>query len=207
MLQPIKQILDSQRIVLASTSPRRKEILTNLGLKFEVCPSLYDEKNLDPSNYPSPSAFVVDTAFRKVEEVARRLGNSNNSSTPDLIIGADTVVSLEGIIFGKPDNEDTAFKMLKQLSGRHHEVYTGVTLMYQQKTVKFFDSTKVYFSSMSDETIQKYIETGEPLDKAGGYGIQGPGGSLIEKIDGDFYTVMGLPLHKLCRHILELYNS
>ncbi|XP_049963937.1 dTTP/UTP pyrophosphatase [Schistocerca serialis cubense] len=204
MLEPIKHVLNSQRIVLASTSPRRQEILSSIGLNFEICGSRYEE-NLDPSQFPDPSHFVLETAYNKVMEVVDRL--KTDSRPPDLIIGADTVVSLDGKIFGKPKTKENAFQTLEKLSGRPHTVYTGIILVKKDKVVKFCESTKVYFGHLTPEIISGYVKTGEPMDKAGGYGIQGLGGSLIEKIEGDYYTVMGLPLHSLCKHILSLYKD
>ncbi|KAJ9595956.1 hypothetical protein L9F63_012849, partial [Diploptera punctata] len=192
MLEPVKHILQSQRIVLASGSPRREEILRGVGLKFEVCPSLYEE-DLDPANYKNHGDFVVDTATNKVKEVAERLA----SDAPDLIIGADTMVSMDGKVYGKPKTEEKAITMLRELSGRAHTVFTGVVLHAGGHVVKFSESTKVFMAPLSEQVIQAYVNTGEPLDKAGAYGIQGVGGSLIEKIEGDYFNVMGMPLHSV----------
>ncbi|XP_067002322.1 probable bifunctional dTTP/UTP pyrophosphatase/methyltransferase protein isoform X2 [Anabrus simplex] len=183
-------------------------LLSNLangceGLAFEVCTSLYEE-DLDPYQFDNPADYVVETAFNKVNEVSTRLQAQPNQ--PDLIIGADTAVVLDGKIFGKPNNKETAFHMLEQLSGRSHTVVTGVVLQSKTKTVKFHESTKVFFAPLTSKIIKAYIDTGEPMDKAGGYGIQGLGGSLVEKIEGDYFNVMGLPLHHLCKEILQLYE-
>ncbi|KAL1124491.1 hypothetical protein AAG570_001117 [Ranatra chinensis] len=204
MLEPIKHTLDFQRIVLASVSPRRSEILHNVGLRFEVMPSLFEE-NLDPKKYASHADFAVDTAYRKVLEVADRMANDINP--PDIIIGADTVVSMDGKIYGKPTNAKMAQKYLEELSGRQHTVHTGVVIKTPTATVKFHETCNVNMAYLSEDIIRGYIRTREPLDKAGGYGVQGYGGSLIERIEGDYYAVMGLPLHSLCKHLLWLYDD
>ncbi|KAK3930798.1 putative bifunctional dTTP/UTP pyrophosphatase/methyltransferase protein [Frankliniella fusca] len=203
MLEPVKHILSSKRIILASGSPRRRELLHNIGVKCEIIPSTFEE-NLDPKEY-TPDVFVTETAKFKVLEVAERL--SSDTRRPDIIIGCDTTVALGDTMLGKPTNKENAFEMLSMLSGKAHTVYTGVVLKTQSKTVSFCESTKVYFAKLSPEVIKGYIETGEPMDKAGGYGIQSIGGSLIEKIDGDYFTVMGLPLCSLSKHILQLLNE
>lgn len=203
MLEPVKHILSSKRIILASGSPRRRELLHNIGVKCEIIPSTFEE-NLDPKSF-TPDAFVTETAKFKVLEVAERL--SSDVRSPDLIIGCDTTVALGGTMLGKPSNKENAFEMLSMLSGKAHTVYTGVVLKTPSKTVSFCESTKVYFAKLSPEVIKSYIETGEPMDKAGGYGIQSIGGSLIEKIDGDYFTVMGLPLCSLSKHILQLLEE
>ncbi|KAK9510385.1 hypothetical protein O3M35_005181 [Rhynocoris fuscipes] len=204
MLEPIKHTLDFQRIVLASVSPRRSEILRNIGLHFEIVPSLFEE-DLDPKSFETNAEFAVETAYRKVLDVANRLSRDNNP--PDIIIGADTIVVLDGKIYGKPGNVKTAQKYLEQLSGRQHSVHTGVVIRTPNATVKFHETTLVTFAYLSENVISSYIKTKEPLDKAGGYGIQGLGASLIERIDGDFYNVMGLPLHSFCKHLLWLYED
>ncbi|XP_071452681.1 dTTP/UTP pyrophosphatase [Hetaerina americana] len=202
MLQVIKNILESKRIILASGSPRRKDILNQVRLKFEVITSSFEE-NLDPESYSHPYEFAIDTAYHKAKDVSNK--TSQDTRKPDLIIAMDTVVVCGGKMFGKPLDADRAFTMLKELSGTSHTVYTGVVCLTDVETVKFYESTEVHMAKVSDNIIKEYIRTGEPIDKAGGYGIQGIGGSLIEKIDGDYYNVMGLPLHRLCVHLLNLY--
>ncbi|XP_021914215.1 uncharacterized protein LOC110827144 isoform X2 [Zootermopsis nevadensis] len=204
MLEPVMQVLQSQRIILASSSPRRVEILKGVGLKFDVCPSLYEE-DLDPLKYRCHSEYVIDCASNKVQEVAQRLCAEGNK--PDIIIGADTVVSMDGKVYGKPKTEEKAVEMLKALRGHVHTVFTGVIVDTGTKIVKFSECTKVFMAPISEETIKAYVKTGEPLDKAGGYGIQGLGGSLIEKIEGDYFNVIGLPLHSLCKHLVEISNN
>lgn len=138
----------------------------------------------------------------KCLEVSERL--KNDEHPPDLIISGDTIVTLNGKVYGKPKKHDVAFEMLSELIGKSHVVYTGVVLKYNDQIVKFTESTKVTFGKATKEQIQGYVDTGEPLDKAGGYGIQGVGGCLIEKIEGDYFTVVGLPLYRLSVEICKL---
>ncbi|CAB0014394.1 unnamed protein product [Nesidiocoris tenuis] len=204
MLEPIRHSLDFQRIILASTSPRRSEVLRHLGLHFEILPSLFEE-NLNPKDFASPADYAVETAYRKVLDVAERVANDVNKA--DIIVGADTVVCLDGKLYEKPKDTAAAVKFLSELSGRQHTVYTGMVIKTPNATVKFSEKTLVTMAYLSDDVIQGYVRTREPMDKAGAYGIQGLGGTLIEKIDGDFYNVLGLPLHSFCKHLLWLYDD
>ncbi|XP_014251647.1 N-acetylserotonin O-methyltransferase-like protein isoform X2 [Cimex lectularius] len=204
MLEPIKHSLEFKRIVLASVSARRSEILRSVGLRFEIMPSLFPE-NLDPKNYPNLAEYAVETAYRKVLDVADRMKEDLNQ--PDIIIGADTVVTLDGKVYGKPKDSKTAQQYLEDLSGRQHVVHTGVVIKTPTATVKFHETAQVTMAFLTDEIISGYVRTREPLDKAGGYGIQGIGGSLIEKINGDYYTVLGLPLHSFCKHLLWIFDD
>lgn len=173
------------------------------GLKFQVIPSLYDETNLNPKNCRSSSDFVIRTAVSKVEEVSFRL--KQNLQGYDLLIGADTVVSENSKIYGKPKNKEDALNFLQSLNGKTHEVYTGVCIKTKKETVQFSEKTLVTFGQLPDIVIKSYVESGEVFGKAGAYGIQGKGGSLIEKIDGDYFNVVGLPLHRLCKTLLQIY--
>lgn len=198
-------LLASQRIVLASGSPRRKQILENIGLKFEVIPSGYEE-NLDKSLFKHPHEYVLETAKHKTLEVAERL--KNDKKAPDLVIGADTVVTMDGKIFEKPKDEDDAFQMLSGFSGRCHTVITGVILVSPKKgqgfdIKSFHEATEVEFDEVTPEVVRAYIATGEPMDKAGGYGIQAVGGTLVKGIKGDYFNVMGFPLHHFAKRLLE----
>lgn len=166
-----------------------------------MCPSLFEE-NLNPKDFDTFPEFVEATALGKALEVAERL--KNDAKSPDLIIAADTIVTLDGKIYGKPKKPDVALEMLTDLIGRTHEVFTGVVLKYNDEIVKFTESTQVTFGNATKDQIQAYVDTGEPMDKAGGYGIQGVGGCLIEKIDGDYFTVVGLPLYRLSIEICKL---
>ncbi|XP_046622240.1 dTTP/UTP pyrophosphatase [Neodiprion virginianus] len=203
MLEPTKQILQAGRIILASGSPRRKEIIENLGLKPEVVPSTYDE-NLDRAKYKSHGDYVKDLAYFKVIEVYDRL--KGDEVQPKLVIGADTIVTMGDVIYGKPTDSNDAIKILSILAGKTHTVYTGVCLKTDKEEVKFYEKTDVTFGDITQAQIEAYVKTGEPLDKAGGYGIQGFGGCLVEKINGDFFTVMGLPVYMLTKILNRLYN-
>ncbi|OWR40765.1 putative Maf protein [Danaus plexippus plexippus] len=204
MLQPVMHLLKHKNIILASGSPRRKELIENIGLKVALCPSLFEE-NLDPKAFDNFSDFVEETALHKVLEVEKRL--KENGNNPDVVIGADTMVTLDGKMFGKPTSEQEAYDMLKSLSGRSHTVYTGVVVKALDDVVKFTEKTDVVFGALDDEQIKGYIATGEPMDKAGGYGIQGVGGTFVEKINGDYFTVVGLPLYRLCSVLYELFKE
>ncbi len=185
----------STQIVLASGSPRRRELLEQIGLPFNIAPSAAEEK-ADPAL--SPFLTVQALSLLKAADVAA--GQSKQA----LVIGADTIVILDNQILTKPHNAAHAIEMLYQLSGRSHSVLTGLTVFRcsDGKSVSVTEETKVYFKELSTDEIESYVKTGEPLDKAGAYGIQGLGGVFIDKIEGDYYNVVGLPLARLC-HILE----
>lgn len=167
----------------------------------ELVPSTFEE-NLNQKDFDSIPAFVEATALGKCLEVAERL--RNDEKAPDLIIAGDTIVTLNGKIYGKPKKNEIAFEMLSELIGRSHIVYTGVVLKYKDEIVKFTESANVTFGNATKEQIQSYVDTGEPLDKAGGYGIQGIGGCFVERIEGDYFTVVGLPLYRLSTEICKL---
>ncbi|CAG9133470.1 unnamed protein product [Plutella xylostella] len=204
MLQPVMHTLKEKIIVLASGSPRRKELVENIGLKVVLCPSLFEE-NLDPKSFGSFSEFVEETALQKVLEVEERL--KAQGQVPDVVVGADTMVTLGEEMFGKPTTEAEAFQMLSRLSGRTHTVYTGVVVKTAHKTTKFTEKTNVIFGKLDEAQIKGYIATGEPMDKAGGYGIQGVGGTFVERVEGDYFTVVGLPLYRLCSVLYDLYRD
>ncbi|XP_038207090.1 dTTP/UTP pyrophosphatase [Zerene cesonia] len=204
MLQPVMHILKQKNIILASGSPRRKELIENIGLKVGLCPSLFEE-NLDPKDFKCMSDFVEETALQKVLEVENRL--INKGTPADVLIGADTMVTLDGTMFGKPTSEQEAFEMLSRLSGRGHTVYTGVVVKASDRVVKFTEKTDVFFGKLDEEQIRGYIATGEPMDKAGGYGIQGVGGTFVERVEGDYFTVVGLPLYRMCKVLYDMYKG
>ncbi|MBR1736518.1 MAG: septum formation inhibitor Maf [Firmicutes bacterium] len=175
--------------ILASASPRRKEILSLLDIPFQVITSDADE-TVSPELKPNE---VVETlSLRKAKAVLSTLANHENT----VIISADTIVVHNNKILGKPKDKEDAFHILSSLSGDVHYVYTGITVIADKITTVSL-SSKVFFSPLSDKEILDYIETGEPMDKAGAYGIQGKGGKFIEKIDGDYYNIVGLPLNML----------
>ncbi|KPU42250.1 septum formation protein Maf [Oxobacter pfennigii] len=178
------------RIILASKSPRRKEILQNIRLNFEVVESNYEEEN---SLSLRPEKLVMHLAYRKALDVAERI------SDEALVIGADTIVVHNGIIMGKPKDNEDSFDMLKKLSGNYHHVFSGICIIDvkgNRHSVNY-ESTKVKIKKLTDEEIIQYISTKEPADKAGSYGIQGIGSLIVEKIEGCYFNVMGLPVYKL----------
>ena len=181
------------RFILASASPRRKELLEQIGAKFDILPATGEEvitKEL-------PGEVVMELAKQKAEEVAKTAG------ADALILGADTVVAYEGKILGKPKDEADALRMLTMLSGKEHEVYTGVALIdnLDQSMENFFERTKVTMYPVSEEEIRDYIAGGEPMDKAGAYAIQGLGAKFIQKIEGDYNNVVGLPIGRIYQEI------
>ncbi len=183
--------------ILASGSPRRKEILEELGYQFEIKTGDYDE-----------STVALDDPKEGVQKLA--LGKALAAvQQPGLYLGSDTVVVLDGVVMGKPSDEQDAFRMLRSLSGRTHEVCTGVALVTVgedgtvEHTETFVEATEVMFFELTDEEIDRYIRTGEPMDKAGAYGIQGLGRVLVEGIRGDYETVVGLPAARVYRALRE----
>ena len=185
--------MKDKKIVLASKSPRRREILENLGVDFEVIESNADESTVS-SDGISVELYVQELALIKAADCAK---NVEDDAT--LIISADTVVSLDNKILGKPKDEEEAFLMLKSLSGKTHEVYTGFCVMKSDDadSVCRACKTEVTFKELTDDEILAYIKTGEPMDKAGAYGIQGLGGLLVSGISGDYLNVGGLPASML----------
>ena len=176
-------------IILASQSPRRQELLKLITSDFEIKVSNVDETLPDKI---TPKEAVMYLSKIKAEPFA---------DGDDIVIGADTVVALDGKILGKPKSEENAREMLRFLSGRTHSVFTGVTLASSKKTKTFAVETKVKFFELTNEEIDAYIKTKEPFDKAGAYGIQGYGSLLVEKIDGDYFNVVGLPVSTLAREL------
>jgi len=182
------------KLILASASPRRAEILRSAGVQFTVLSSAVDETPM-PSEVPQD--LVRRLALAKAELVAARaLG-------PAIVIAADTAVVLEGAILGKPRTSEDARQMLEKLSGRTHSVMTGVALIRlpDAERREFIETTQVHFASVSNEEIVKYLASGEPFDKAGAYAIQGLGGRFVPRIDGCYFNVVGLPLARLYHEI------
>ncbi len=189
----IALLLRGKKLILASGSPRRAEILRREKVEFEVrVPSDVTEESFSTD----PVEHVLSASKKKAESIFRKVGEG-------IILGADTIVVLDGEILGKPQNKREAFWTLRKLSGKIHKVYTGITLMnnYNGKMASDYDLTWVKFNRLDEEKIRKYIDTGEPMDKAGAYGIQGMGGFLVESIRGSLDNVIGLPTEKL-RQIL-----
>jgi septum formation protein len=183
-------------LVLASASPRRRELLTQAGFTFEVHPAHIPE---DPNPNEDPIAYVIRLAREKAEAVFAEITNATASeerasAPPQVVLGADTTVTLDNQILGKPENEADAARMLRLLSGRTHRVITGVAVVTAQRTEVAAEVTGVRFLTLSDEEIAAYVATGEPMDKAGAYAIQGRAARWIPRIEGDYFNVVGLPL-------------
>lgn len=185
-------------IILASGSPRRSDLMKQVGLEFRVSTCNTDEsydKGLRPAE------IVMELSLRKADAVF-------DKEMPDkdtVVVAADTIVAMDNEILGKPKDRNDAIRMLRELSGRKHQVYTGVTMYYyvggRVFIENFADCADVYFRELSDETITSYVDSWEPMDKAGAYGIQGLGAILVDKIDGDYYTIVGLPISKVYHSI------
>jgi septum formation protein len=185
-----------KRLILASQSPRRADILKQVGLQFTTHASEIDEAQFDPLG--TPMDMVMNLAFHKAQKVSQ-------SFSEGIIIGADTIVVIEGEILGKPSSSVEAVKMLSCLSGKEHSVFTGVALLEVpsgRQAISFVE-TKVQFRSLELAEIANYVATGETLDKAGAYGIQGKGAILVEKINGCYFNVVGLPVAKLVTMLKE----
>lgn len=185
------------KIILASGSPRRREILSQIGVEFEVEISNKEEE------YDStiPEDIVKELAMKKAQDIAE------SHERKDLtVIGADTVVVYEGKILGKPTDKEDAFRMIDMLQGQCHQVYTGVAVLIYEKDgkeqiISHAEETKVFVDPMDEQDIKQYVDTGEPMDKAGGYGIQGRFAAYIGRIEGDYYNVVGLPAAYISRQL------
>ncbi len=190
------------KYILASASPRRRELLAQAGFEFEVIPSSIEEK----ITRTVPSEIVMELAARKAEDVFR-----NHRDRDCCVIGADTIVVYRDEILGKPSDKAEAYDMLSMLADRTHQVYTGVSLVIsrngQVHTRTFYESTDVTFCPVSREDLHAYVETGDPLDKAGAYGIQGPFAIHVKCIRGDYNNVVGLPVCRLYQELLAEYAS
>jgi septum formation protein len=194
------------KIILASKSPRRHELLASLGLEFDILASTLPEVVTETA----PERVVEELSRQKAENVYDII--KSKAKEPLLVIGADTVVSVDGEILGKPKDEEDAFRMLKLLQGRTHQVYTGVTLIYDAQEdenygigeLTFNMCTDVTFYPMSDCEIREYISTSDPMDKAGAYGIQSGGTRFVKEIRGDYNNVVGLPVSRLYQELRKL---
>jgi septum formation protein len=189
-----QQKIEQLNVVLASQSPRRRQLLDLIGIRHDVKPADIDE-TVRAGEFPEQYAERV--AREKVEHVAKQNGNA-------LIVGADTIVVIDDVILGKPRDVDDAARMLRMLSGRSHTVMTAVAARHQGRTVSGVEIVDVTFLPLDDDSISRYIATGEPMDKAGAYGIQGYGATIVRRIDGDYFAVMGLSLVRLVAVLREL---
>ncbi|MDQ3951085.1 MAG: Maf family protein [Gemmatimonadota bacterium] len=177
------------RVVLASSSPRRRELLALVGIAHEVMPADIDE-----------SYLPGETPARHAERLAREKASAVAAAVPDAVtIGADTIVVVDGDVLGKPRDAAHAAEMLRRLAGRSHRVITAVAAVWRGATAAAVEEVGVAFRPLTEREIAAYIATGEPLDKAGAYGIQGFGATIVERVDGDYFAVMGLPLNRLVR--------
>ena len=189
-----KMSTDPVRVVLASASPRRRELLALIGIAHEVRPADIDESYLEG-----------ETPHAHAERLAREKALAIAAAEPDAVtIGSDTIVVIGGKVLGKPRDRAHARTMLRQLSARSHEVMTGIAVHHGQRTVSAVETVRVTFRKLTDEEIDAYIDTGEPMDKAGAYGIQGFGATIVTKVNGDYFAVMGLPLNRLARQLESL---
>ncbi len=184
----LEQKIYSQKLILASQSPRRAQLLKLVGFEFDTIPSHFDEDSVDVSE---PETHVLELSRAKARHVAE-------SVPQGIVIGADTIVVLENRIIGKPHNHQQARDMLKRLSGRVHRVFTGFTLIEKPGNRAFsdFDVTNVHFRQLEDWEIERYVQTNSPMDKAGAYGIQDQSAVFADRIEGCFYNVVGFPLSK-----------
>lgn len=192
------------RVVLASASPRRLELLRSLDFDVQVMPSNYDEPD---HPHLAPRDLAILHARHKCEDVGRRLNSTADPAMePFLIVAADTVVDVDGSAYNKPIDHADATRMLRELSGRTHVVHTALALAVPERAalVEHCESTAVTFFRLEQDEIDAYVASNEPMDKAGAYGIQGHGATLVERIDGDFYTVMGFPLAHFIRSLRRL---
>jgi len=191
--------LREKRIVLASASPRRASLFELAGFRFEVQPSEINERD---EVYTIPEVQVLELSQKKAWKVAE-------TTKDGLVIGADTIVVLDGRTLGKPENADNARAMLRDLSGRTHIVFTGFTIIEQPagEIVSDYERTEVTFRALSDSEIDAYVETGSPLDKAGAYGIQDHGALFVSKVSGCFYNVMGFPLSRFYVRLREMMKK
>lgn len=182
-------------VILASASPRRKELLEQAGISFTIMPSSAEEKPIEDT----PNVIAENLAFTKANDIYQQLKKEKKDNF--IVIGADTIVHYNNDILGKPEDEQEAYDMLSMLSDRTHQVYTGVCIIYKGESGKqveiFSERTDVTFYPITSYEIKNYIETGDPLDKAGSYGIQGPFAIHIREIKGDYNNVVGLPIAKL----------
>ncbi len=193
----IHKLLSDRKVVLASASPRRELLLKMLGLTPLIIPAHVDE----PITSEKPYLQAMRHARNKASAIAARMDSET------LVIGADTIVVLEGAILGKPDGASEAKTYLARLSGRKHTVYSGLCLCWRKTCQTFYERSLVEFASLSPREIDDYVETLEPLDKAGAYGIQGYGSQYVRRVRGCYFNVMGFPIHLFYRMVQELFAA
>ena len=189
-------------IILASASPRRRELLTQIGIKYEVIPSKMEEVITSTV----PKLVVQELAKQKAEDIA-----STRIEDGSIVLGADTVVALDGEIMGKPSDEEDAYQMISKLQNNVHQVYTGVAISYRKDgeivSHTFYEETEVYVYPMTEKEIRDYISTGDCMDKAGSYGIQGTFAAYIKGIKGDYNNVVGLPVGRVYQELKKILEN
>ena len=185
--------MGAYEIILASASPRRREILSMLRIPFTVVVANANED----SETRDPVLLVQELALRKGDAVRARLRESGEMHENTLILASDTVVAIDGEILGKPQDEEDARAMLRRLSGKAHKVTSGIALLTDTRTVTAYEETEVRFSALSEAEIDRYVKSGEPMDKAGAYAVQGLASVWIEGLSGDYFNVVGLPVYRL----------
>jgi len=193
-------IVAPNKIVLASKSAARRSILANFGIDAEIYVTDADETLYEHIDF-APWEIVTGLSQRKARMAAEKMGDPHI-----LVIAADTVVEFEGQIIGKPKNAGAAAETLSKLSGKFHRVYSGITVVFGDKTACDYDMTKVKFKDISRREIEQYVKTGDPLAKAGSYGAEGPGSAFIERIEGDFFNVAGLPVFKFAKILTDSFG-
>ena len=186
-------MMNTRKIILASGSPRRRELLRGLGLEFEIYKPEVDESRLDNER--------PEDLCKRLSRIKARAGSQKFHDS--IIIAADTIVAIDGLILGKPSDRNEAFDMLRTLQGREHEVLTGLTVCDDEHIISHVEHTRVKFRQLSDSQIKNYISSGECDDKAGAYAVQGKGALLVEGLDGDYFNVVGLPVCALGRILAE----
>lgn len=193
--------IEQKEIILASASPRRKELLAQIGISFTVQVSSVEEV----ITKTAPEEIVMELSAQKAKDVKK------NTEEDCIVIGADTIVAYsdgtQTLVLGKPKSEEEAFRMLKLLQGNTHQVYTGVSLCFKEQTHTFYEKTQVQVYPMNEEQIWEYIKTGEPMDKAGAYGIQGRFAAFIKGIEGDYNNVVGLPVGRVYQELCKLTDG
>ena len=221
---PMLESLNSQRgIILASGSPRRKELMQLMGFTNTIVRVSGFAENLNKASFASAADYCLATASAKGKDVVESmLSEGEWKSNESILISADTIVEIDNIVLEKPADAEEAKAMLRRLSGRKHAVHTGVAIFSGKYHIKeqseaatmevpprrsFIESTEVEFVSLSEEDIAAYVATGEPFDKAGGYGIQGIGGLMVRSVSGCYFNVMGLPIHRLSRTLADMHRD
>ena len=187
----VREELREYDVILASSSPRRKELLNLICHTFRIIPPQCEEKLPPELSVDKAAEYLSNLKCKSIAEVYEN----------SLVIGCDTMVICDNAIYGKPADEEDAKRMLRALSGREHKVISGVTIAFKKKFLSFSVSTKVKFHTLSETDIEYYCRSGEPMDKAGAYGIQGLGSLLVERIDGEYYNVVGLPVSEIAQRL------